>query len=106
YAQVAGFNHYAHALGIDSVLNRLRKLHSQTFLDLQTARKDVNKPGNFAQSQDLAIRNIGDMYFAKKRQQMVLAETEHLNVLNDDHFVIGHVEERALKHFVGVLLIA
>jgi len=42
----------------------------------------------------------------KERQQVMLAKAKHLNVFDDDHFVIRDIEQRALKDFVSILLLA
>src|SRR6476646_2711356 len=106
YAKMARLNDHANALRVNSVLNSFRKLYRKSLLYLQAAGKDIDQPGNLAQPQDLAIRDISHMDLAEKRQQMVLAEAKHFNVFNDDHFVVRHVKKRALQDLVGVLLIA
>jgi hypothetical protein len=35
------------------------------------------------------------MDLAEKRQKVVFAQTEHLNILDDHHLVVSHVEHRA-----------
>src|ERR1035437_357877 len=42
----------------------------------------------------------------RKRQEMVFAETKHLNVLGDHHLVISHIEHRAPQSFLWVILVA
>ena len=42
----------------------------------------------------------------KNGKQVVLAQAEHFNVLDDDHFVIIHGEQGALQKRLGIFLVA
>ena len=81
-------------------------MHGDPLLHLQTAGEDFHQASDFAQSDDLAFGDIGDVHFAKKGQHVVLAQAEHLNVLYDHHFVIVNAEQRALQDLLRVLAIA
>src|ERR1700691_762198 len=74
HAQVAGFNHHAHALRRNRFLNRIGNLPRQPFLHLQAARKYFNQARNLAQPDDLPLGNIGHMHTPKKRQHVMLAQ--------------------------------
>ncbi len=79
HAEMARFNDHADALWLDGFLNGLGNLRGQPFLDLQAAGEDFDQARNLAQADDFAVRNICDMDFAKERQDVVLAEAEHLD---------------------------
>ncbi len=78
-------------------LNGLGNLRGETFLNLQAARENLDQPRNFAQADDFAIGDVGDVNLAEERQHVVLAEAEHLDVFDDDHFVISDGEESAFE---------
>src|ERR1039458_9127930 len=82
HAQMACLDHHSDALRFDRVLNRLRNLCGQPLLDLQAARERVDKAWYLAQADHFSIRYISDVYLAEKRQQMVFAQTEHLDVFH------------------------
>ncbi len=106
HAEMTGFDHYADTLWLNGFLNGLGNLRGQSFLNLQAAGKYFNEPWNFAQADNFAIRNVGHVYLAKERQHVVLAETKHFDVLDDDHLVVGDCEQGLLKHGLGVFFVA
>src|SRR5215470_10861632 len=106
HAEMAGFDDYAYALRVDGFLNRLGDLRGETFLDLQTPRENFDQPRNLAQTNYFALRDVGDVNFAKKGQQVVLAKAEHLDVFHDHHFVVADSEKGFLQQCVRVFLVA
>src|SRR4029077_1056237 len=106
HAQMPRFNDYPHALRSDSTLNRFSNLCRETLLHLQSTRKYVHQARNLAEPNHFPLRNISDVDLAKKRQKVVLAETKHLNILDDDHLVISHIEHRPKQSFVGILTVS
>ena len=50
--------------------------------------------GTFDRPEHLAVRDVGDVGLAVERQQVVLAEREHVDVLDDHHLVVVDREER------------
>src|SRR5436305_6222801 len=97
HAEMAGFDDDAHALRLDYLLNTLGDLGGEALLDLQTAGEQLELAGNFAEADDLAIRDIGDVNFSEEWKHVMFAKAEHLDVFDDDHFVVGDGEECALK---------
>jgi hypothetical protein len=49
----------------------------------------------FAQADDFAVGNVGDVHLAEEGQQVVLAEAEHFDVLDDDHLVVAETVKSA-----------
>ena len=43
------------------------------------------------------------MAFAEKRKQVVLAQAVHLDISNDDHLIVLHIEERPVENFLNAL---
>src|SRR6266851_8243148 len=106
HAQVSRFNDYAYAQRFDSLVNRFRNLCRETLLYLQPPRKYIHQARNLTEPDDFPSWNIGDVDLAEKGQQMMFAQTEHLNVLDDYHLVISYIEHRAQQGFLRVLSVA
>jgi len=96
HAEMAGFDHYAHALRLDHFLYRLGDLGGKALLNLQAPRKYFDQPWNLAEPNDFAVWNIRHVHLAEERQHMVLALTEHFDVFHNHHFVVGDGEKRVL----------
>src|SRR2546425_6719325 len=106
HAQMLCLDDHAHTLRADLSLDGLGDLARQPFLDLQTTGEHVHQPRHLAQPDDPLVRQIGHVTLAEKRQQVVLAQAEKLDVLHDDHLVVADVERRAVQYVVNVLMIA
>lgn len=85
-------------------------------MQLQPSTEDLHDAGHFAESEHLAARNVANVNLsrharvsecntrymgqsadlAEKRDEMVLAEREDVNVLDDDHFVVVLAEYRPI----------
>src|SRR5438876_852100 len=103
---MAGFNDDANALRSDFFLDRVRNLAGQALLNLEAPCESVHQTGDLAKPQDALVREIGYMRLAKKRQQVMFAKAEELDVLHDDHVVVGHVESRSIQYMIQVLVVA
>ena len=97
HAEMARLDDYSYALGFDDFLDGLGDLCGEALLNLQTAREHFDQARDFAQADDPAVRDVGDVHLAEKRQHVMLAEAEHLDVLNDDHLVVADGEQSALE---------
>lgn len=106
HTEVSGFNDNSNTERIDRTLQRFSDLSCQTLLHLQSTSKDIYESRDLAEPNHFALGDIGDMNLAEKRQKMVLAETEHLNVPDNHHFIIGQIEHRVQESFLWVLLVA
>ena len=100
------FNDHAHALRRNGLLNGIRYLPRQPLLHLQAPRKDLDEPRNLAQADHLALGNVGHVHLAEKRQHVVLAQREHLDVPDDHHLVVIHLEQRVAQNLRGILLVS
>ena len=92
HAQVPGFDDHSDTLGFDDILNGLGDLGGKPFLNLQPARKELDKAGNFAEAHHFTLGHISDVHLAEERKQVVFAEAEHFNVFDDDHFIVADRE--------------
>ena len=106
HAEMAGFDDYADALRFDYFLDGFGDLGGEALLNLQAAGEEFDQARNFAEADDFAVGDVGDVHFAEERQHVVLAEAEHFDVFDDDHFVVGDGEERAFEQSFGVFGVA
>jgi hypothetical protein len=51
------------------------------------ASRTYRRDGDLAQADNATVRNVADVTLAEERKQVMLAETERLDVPDDDHFV-------------------
>ena len=70
----------------------LGNLLRQPLLNLQPPREDIDDSRHLAQPDYLVPRQIGHVHFAVERQHVVLAEAEELDILDDHHLVVLHVD--------------
>ncbi len=106
HAEVLGLEDDGDALGVDGVGDGVGDLAGEALLHLQAAGEDVDEAGNFAEADDLAVGDVGDVGLAEEGQQMVLAQGEELDVLDDDHLVVVDVEEGVVEDFFDGLVVA
>ena len=106
HAQMAGLDDHAYALRFDDLLDSFGNLRGETLLNLQAPGEEFNQPRDLAQADHLSVRDVGYVYFAEEREQVVLAEAEHFDVLDDYHLVVGDGEERALEQGLGIFGVA
>src|SRR5581483_10222604 len=100
HAEMSRLHDDTYPLWLDRFLNGLRDLSCEPLLDLQTTRENFDEPGNLAEANHLTFGNIGDMYLAEKRKQVMFAQAEHLDVFDDHHLVIANGEQGIVeKHF-------
>ncbi len=98
-AEVPCLTDHRHAARLNQPLNHFRHLLRQSLLNLQAAREGVYQPWNLTESYDLLIRQVSHMHFAEKRQHVVLAHAEELNIPHNDNFVVVHPEQSAIHYF-------
>ena len=87
---------------LDLLADGLGDLVRHALLDLEPPGEDLDQPRDLAEADHLALRDIGDVAAAEKRQQVMLAETVEVDVLDDHHLVIIHREQGVVEHGVDV----
>lgn len=105
HAEVEGFDDHSDPLGLQDLHHAISDLSRETFLDLQPAGEGIDDPRNFGKSDDFAFRNIGDVRLSVKRQKVMLAHRENLDVPDDDHLAGFFIEEGASDDFLEVLFV-
>src|ERR1700722_4617154 len=105
HAQVPGLDHHAHSLGINRILNGIGDLPCKPLLHLQAPGKDLHQPGYLAQADHLALRDVGHVDLAEKRQHVMLAKRENLDISHDHHLVVVHIEQSAAQNLRRILAV-
>ena len=65
--KMAGFDDYADALRLDDFLDGFGDLGGEALLNLQAAGEQFDQARNFAEADDFAVGNVGDVHFAEER---------------------------------------
>src|SRR5919109_4836076 len=87
------------------VSNCLGDLRGHALLNLQAAAVHLHKAGNLADADDLFVGQISHMAFAEEREHVMLAETEQIDILDEDHLVIGFGIESTVEPFFHILMV-
>src|ERR1700730_221113 len=106
HAKMPGFDDDADALRSDFFFDGLGNLAGHALLNLQAAGEHVDQARDLAETDDPLARQIRDVGFSEKRQQVVLAEAEEFDVLYQHHLVIADAERCSVEEVVYVLMIA
>src|ERR1700722_15621277 len=97
-----GFEDDSDSLGVNSVGDGFADLASEALLDLESPCEDIDEAGDFAEPNDLAVGDVGDVGFSEEGEEVMLALREELDVLYDDHLVIVDVEESFVENLGDV----
>ncbi len=93
-------------LGPDGLVDGFGDLAGEALLHLEAAGEGIDEAREFAEANDFAGGDVGDVGLAEEWEQVVLAHGVELDVLDDDHLVVLDVEERAVEDFVDVHAVA
>ena len=88
HAEVLRFNNHHHSERIECILNTVFDLRGKSFLYLQASRIDIHYTGYLAKPGNPSVGNIGNMYFSKEWQHVVLAERIEINIFDDHHLAV------------------
>ena len=103
HAGVHGLDDHGDAPGMQGILDAVADLLGQALLDLQAAGVSLYDAGDLGKSRDLSVGDVGDMGLPDERQHVVLAQGEEFDVLDDDHLVVGLVENGGLHDGSAIL---
>src|SRR5437660_12096548 len=95
-----------HARLLKTIHKRLSNLRSEIFLDLQTARKDINNAGNLGKTDDFSIWNVSYVRTSYKRQQMVFAQRIKFDVFDQNDFTSGRSKAGIVDNLLEIRAIA
>ena len=106
HAEVPRLDHHHHAEWVERFLDAVLDLPREPLLYLQAAREDVYNASQLAQSGDMPIGNVGDVYLAEEGEHMMLAEGVKLDVLHDHHLAVVVLKGGSTEHRLGILMVA
>ncbi len=106
HAQVLRLDHHRHAQRLERLLDAVADLDRQPLLHLQPARIGIDHARDLRQADDLAVRNVGDVRLAEKRQHVMLAQRIDLDVLDDHHLLVFFLEHRRAQNFRRLEIVA
>src|SRR5438552_5378520 len=85
-AHMLGFDDHHHTGWSKHLVEQVRDLGCESFLNLRLARHQVGHPRKLRQTHYAAVlRNVSDVRDSEKRQQMMLADRVKRDVLDDHH---------------------
>src|SRR5712691_6551077 len=100
HAKMAGLDDHPDALRFDYFLNRLGDLGGEALLDLQPPGKEFDETRHFAEADHFAVRDVGYVHLAEERQHVVLTQTKHFDVFDDDHLVVSDIGRASCRERV------
>jgi hypothetical protein len=106
HAEVRALHDHRDAQRIDLLADGLRNLVRHTLLDLEPPGEDFHQPRNLAETDHSLTRDVGDVAPAEEREQVMLAQTVEVDVLDDHHLAIIDGKQGAVDHGIDVGLVA
>ena len=106
HAEMFRFHDDGDAVWFQTVHQRLGDLRRQVFLNLQTARKNIDNARDFRQSDDFAIGNVSDVGAADEWEQMMLAHRIEFDVFDENDFARFRIEDGVVDDLLDALAIA
>ena len=91
-------------LRIDPPDERIRDLRREALLKLRAGRRDVDRTGKLARPDDTAVAwDVDDVRRPDERQEVVFADREERNALENDHLLVRLLVED-LERVRGILI--
>ena len=85
---------------------RLSDLIGQPLLHLETPTEHLDQTWDLAETDHSVPGQIRDVTLPEERQQMMLAQTVEINILDDDHFAVVDGEQRAVDNLIDIGTVA
>ncbi len=82
HAEMFGLYDHGDPGGFETSHERLSNLRREIFLDLQSARENIDDARHFGKTDHFAVRNVSYVRPADERKQMVLAKRIELDVFD------------------------
>ena len=92
----------ADALRFEPLLEELRDLLGEPFLDLEAAGVHLDHARDLGQPDDTTARDVRHRRRPEERQEVVLAQRVERDVPHDDHLAVRDVEDRAVDEPLGI----
>ncbi len=92
--------------GFEGLLDALLHLKGKSLLHLEPVTEDIYDACDFAQAGNVAVGDVGDVHLSIKRQHVMFAQGEEIDVPDDDHLVVFLLKEGFSERLVWVLRVA
>lgn len=92
HAHVLCFYDYSDTEWLEGVLDAVFNLLGEAFLNLKATCVGIDDTWYFAEANDLAIGDVGNVGFSDEGYEVVLAERVDFDVFDDDHLTVVFVE--------------
>jgi len=89
HAMMRCLDDHADAFRLEHILNAMGDLCGHGFLYLQAARECLDNTGEFADADNVAIRQVANVGPADDRRHVVLAMRLELDISQDNHFIVA-----------------
>jgi len=99
------FHHDGDAVRLETIHERFRDLRRKIFLNLQTAREDIDNARHFREPDDFSVRNISDVRAADEREQMMFAQRVKLDVFDENDLARLGIEDSIVNDLLHALAV-
>jgi hypothetical protein len=106
HAEVGSFDNHGDPVGFEDFHQGFRNLGGESLLHLQTAREHIDHTRDLGETYDFLFRDVGDMGFSCKREQVMLTKGVKFNVSYNDDFTGIGFEKGVPNDLVDVLSVA
>jgi hypothetical protein len=106
HAQVARLHDHGDTLGLEDLHDGVGDFLGQALLDLKTAGKHLGDSGELGKADDGLVGDIADVHLACEWHEMVFAEREDFNVLDNDHLAVSFSEQSVVNNVFNIDLVA
>src|SRR2546423_5511167 len=106
HAKVFRFDHDPNAAWFQTFHQRVGDLNCELFLDLQTARENIDNARDLRKPDYLSVWNVSDVGSSDERKQVMLAHRIELDVFDQNDLARFGTEDCAVDDLVEVLAIS
>src|SRR4051812_12057801 len=99
------FNDHTDTARLQFPHQRISDLHREILLDLEAPGKHIDDARHLRQTNDFAVRDISDVSFPDKREQMMFAHGVELDVLHQNDFARFGLEQSIVDEIIEALTI-
>lgn len=106
HAEVLGFDDDADTLGLQDGFQCIADFLPHPFLDLEPSSEHIDDPRDFAEADDVLMRDVPHMDLAEEGEQVMLAEAEEFDIFDDHHTLRVDGVQSLVYDGLQILLVA
>src|SRR5690606_14348831 len=103
---MTALHHHRHTRRFKRVVDTIADFVGQTLLNLQSPRKNIDHTWDFAEPDDVTVRDISDMCFTKEGQHVMLAHRIDFDVLDYYHLAVLFFKHGTAQYMSSIKVIA